>query len=205
MARRCSIACDEAVERGVEIVRVGQHDVAPDGIGAAGQAQGVAQAAARERERQAGLVGGLVRDAGQRHGQQLRQVRNDRGGAVVRGGVHPDRPRADGLEQAHEIRDARVGLLDRSMSRRGASSALPRSAHISRRETGGIRGVEAGNFAAGHGMAAEKTRAAGKTCFSAAAQTARLVLAASVTSARGAAWRAISGRRSMVSPTGSAT
>src|SRR5262249_10892185 len=48
----------DAIERGFEIIAVGEHDVAPNGIGAAGQAQRVTQAAAGEGKRQAGLVGG---------------------------------------------------------------------------------------------------------------------------------------------------
>ncbi len=46
-----------AIEGALNVFRIGEANVAPDAIGAAGQAQGVAQAAARQGKRQAGLVG----------------------------------------------------------------------------------------------------------------------------------------------------
>src|SRR5437588_12445551 len=55
------------VESHVEIIGIGQHNIAPDGIRAARESQRVAQAASGERERQTSLIGGLASDASERH------------------------------------------------------------------------------------------------------------------------------------------
>src|ERR1700686_2395227 len=50
----------EAVQRRLQIIRVRKDDVPPNCVGTARQAQGIAQSAARQRERQPRLVGRLA-------------------------------------------------------------------------------------------------------------------------------------------------
>ena len=102
----------EPVQGHIQIIRIREHDIPPDGIGAARQSQRVAQAASGERERQTGLIGGLASHAGERDRNQLRQMRYKGRRAVMSGRIYPYRTRANRLDQAHEIGNPRIRLFD---------------------------------------------------------------------------------------------
>ena len=64
-------ATGEEVQRGAEDFAIGEHDVAPGGVGAARQPQRIAEARASQRDRQAVFVQAVVEKSGQRHGREL--------------------------------------------------------------------------------------------------------------------------------------
>ena len=64
----------EEIQGGGEDLLVGEDYIAPSGIGASGEAQGVAQAGAGERNGQAVFVESVVKKAGEGDGGQLREM-----------------------------------------------------------------------------------------------------------------------------------
>ncbi len=89
----------EAIERARNVFIIGEENVAPNGVGASREPQNILKAWPRKTQRQAGLVGFILNDARQRHGQKLRQMRDDADGPVVRFRIAPGRLRANGENQ----------------------------------------------------------------------------------------------------------
>jgi len=68
-------AASEEIERGGEDFLVGEDNVAPGGIGAAGEAQRIAEPRSGERDGEAVFVEAVVEKAGERDGGELREMR----------------------------------------------------------------------------------------------------------------------------------
>ena len=158
-----------------DVVGIGQGDVAPDLIRAAGEAQQIAQTAAREQQGQPRLVGFLARHCCQGHRDQLGQVRHDRRGPVVRFRVKPERLRAQRLEQRNKTRHTRVvgpgrssGICARCMRIAGISClANERVLRPAKQFRIGMR--DAANLPPRHRMAAQESRRAAEALASNAA------------------------------------
>jgi len=67
-------AAGEEIEGRGEDLLVGEDDIAPSGIGASGKAEGIAQAGAGERNREAVFVQSVVKKTGEGNGGQLREM-----------------------------------------------------------------------------------------------------------------------------------
>jgi hypothetical protein len=76
-------ATSEKVEGGGEEVFVGEDDVAPGGVGAAGKAEGVAETGARERDGETVFVEMIVEERGKGYGGQLGEMGGQANGVVV--------------------------------------------------------------------------------------------------------------------------
>ncbi len=95
------------------LVGVGEEDVAPDGVGAAGEAERVLEAWAGEREGEAGFVGfvGFVVDyAGEGDCRELRKVGDDAYCPIVGFGIGVYGLRAYGVEETGEGFYSRIGV-----------------------------------------------------------------------------------------------
>jgi len=95
---------DQLAQSTIQIVAVRENNITPDGIGTSRQAKRVTQAAARERHRQSGLIGLIAHHAGERDGEKLRKMRDNRRGTVMRLGIQPDGLRAQFFLAAPQIR-----------------------------------------------------------------------------------------------------
>ena len=136
----------EEVEGGGDIFAVGEEDIAPGGIGAAGEAEGVAEAGAGEGEGQAVFVDAVVEEGGQGDGGELGEVGGEGDGIIVLLGAEPEGADAETFEEVEESHHAR-GLLGGEAGFVG--DERPRGVV----EEAGGGGGDAGDFAAGHGMA----------------------------------------------------
>jgi hypothetical protein len=70
-------AAREEVERGRENFLIGKNDVPPGRVGAAGEAERIAQPGTRERDGEAVLVESVVEKPCERYGRELRQMRDN--------------------------------------------------------------------------------------------------------------------------------
>src|SRR5712692_2479775 len=149
LAKIVEAAC-EKIESGGEDFLIGEDDVAPSGIRAAGKAERIAQAGTGEGNRQTVFIETVVEERSERDGSKLREMRGETNGVVVLHFAEPERARADFFENFHEGGDARFVLCGRGADERVGIAA----------EEIGVGMGDAGEFPAGHGMAAEKKRAA---------------------------------------------
>ena len=76
-------SASEEVERGGENFFVGEDDVAPSGVGAAGEAEGIAEARAGERDGQAVFVEMIVEERAESDRGELREMRGKAYGVIV--------------------------------------------------------------------------------------------------------------------------
>src|SRR5882724_1913412 len=144
-------AAGEEIEGGGEDFLIGENDVPPGGIGAAGEAEGIAKARTGEGDGKAVFVEMVVEEASEGDGGELRKMRGQANGVVMLLRAEPERTRADFFENFHEGGDARIvfsrGRADESVG-------------VATKKIGVGMGV-AGEFPAGHGMAAEEERSIG--------------------------------------------
>jgi hypothetical protein len=76
-------AAGEEVERGGEDFAIGENDVAPDGVGAAGEAEGIAEAGAGEGDGEAVFVEMIVEECAEGYGDELGKMGSEANGVVV--------------------------------------------------------------------------------------------------------------------------
>ena len=138
----------EAVEGVGNVFAVGEAGVAPDVVGAAGEAEHVGEAGPREGERQASFVGFIGDDVGERDGCELREVRDDSYRPVVGFGVGPDRLSADAANERGKFLDSGVGIA------LGGDESITRAA-----EQVGVGLVDPRTFLARHRMPTKESRA----------------------------------------------
>jgi hypothetical protein len=67
-------AAGEEIERGGENFLVGEDDIAPSGIGAAGEAKGIAEAGTGEGDGETVFVEAVVKERSERDGGELRKM-----------------------------------------------------------------------------------------------------------------------------------
>src|SRR5260370_4737255 len=92
----------EEIERGGEEFLVGENDVAPRGIGAAGEAEGIAEAGTSEGDGQTVFIEAVVEKRSQRDGGKLRKMGCQADGVIMLLGAEPKRPSADFFEEVDE-------------------------------------------------------------------------------------------------------
>src|ERR1019366_2614391 len=97
---------DHLIQHALQIVAVRENNITPDRIRAPRQPQRVAEASARQRDRQTRFVRLAADHSRERHSEKLRQVRDHSRGAVMRIGLQPDWLRAQFLDERDEFRDA---------------------------------------------------------------------------------------------------
>jgi len=102
-------AAGKQIERGGEDFLISEDDIAPRGIGAAGEAERVAEARASERDGQAVLIEAVVKERRQSHGCQLGEMRGQSDGVIMLRGAKPERAGADFLKDFDEGRNAGLG------------------------------------------------------------------------------------------------
>ena len=103
-------AAGEEIEGGGENFAVGEYDVAPGGVGAAGEAQGIAEARAGERDGQAVFVETIVEERAESDGGELREMRGQADGVIVLLRAEPEGARADLLQNFEEGDDAGIAM-----------------------------------------------------------------------------------------------
>lgn len=106
-------AAGEKVESGGEDFFVGEDDIAPCGVGAAGQTERVAETGAGKRDGEAVFVEMIVEERGEGYGGELGEMRGEADGVIVLLGAEPERAGADFSQDFHECGDARVVLIGR--------------------------------------------------------------------------------------------
>src|SRR5205809_548523 len=136
----------EEVEGRGENFLIGEDDIAPSAIGTAGEAQRIAQAGTSQRNGQAVFVEAVVEESSESDGHELWQMRGKADGVIMLRRTEPERPRANFLQDFRESGHARIFLR-----RRRANECVSVAA-----EEVGVSVGDAGEFAAGHGMAAQK-------------------------------------------------
>ena len=67
-------AAGEEIERGGKNLAVGENNIAPSGIGAAGEAERIAKAGTSKRDGQTVLIEAVVEKRGERDGGELRKM-----------------------------------------------------------------------------------------------------------------------------------
>src|SRR5216683_3916687 len=100
-------AAGEEIESGGEDFAIGEHDVAPGGVGAAGEAEGIAQAGTSDDDGQAVFVEMIVEERAEGYGGKLGEMRDHAHGVVVLLRAEPERASADFFEELEEGGDAR--------------------------------------------------------------------------------------------------
>src|SRR6266850_3199663 len=88
-------AAGEEIEGGREDFLIGEDDVAPGGIGAAGKTERIAEAGTGEGDGKAVFVEMVVEKAGEGEGCELREMRGQADGVVVLLSAEPQRTRAN--------------------------------------------------------------------------------------------------------------
>src|SRR5258708_126114 len=101
-------AAGEEVECGGEDFAIGEDNVAPGGVGAAGEAEGIAEARASYGDGQAVFVEMIVEERAESYGGELRELRAHADGVVLLLPAQPERAGADFFEELDEGGDARV-------------------------------------------------------------------------------------------------
>lgn len=101
-------AASEKIERGGEDFAVGENNIAPGGIRAAGQAQGVTESRASESDREAVFVESVVEKRGEGDGGELREMRCEADGIVMLLRAEPQWAGADLLKDSDKGRDTGV-------------------------------------------------------------------------------------------------
>src|SRR6266849_3295536 len=95
-------AASEEVESGGEHFAIGENDIAPGGVRAAGEAQRIAEAGAGHGDGQAVFVEMIVEERAERYGGELRKVRDHTNGVVVLLRAEPERAGADFFQELEE-------------------------------------------------------------------------------------------------------
>src|SRR5258707_6645910 len=154
-------AAGEKIEGGGEDFAIGEDNVAPGGVGAAGETEGIAQAGAGYGDGQAVFVEMIVKERAEGYGGELREMRDHADGVVVLLRAEPERAGADFFEELEEGGDARVAWRGRC----GCVALLggvrdERVGRVAEEVSVGLG--EAGDFATGHGVAAEEERGGGR-------------------------------------------
>src|SRR6266481_2436592 len=154
-------AAGEEVECGGEDFSIGEDDVAPGGVGAAGEAEGIAQAGAGYGDGQAVFVEMIVEEGAESYGGELGEMRDHADGVVVLLRAEPERAGAHFFEELEEGGDARVTL-------RWRWARLARLGGVGDERVGrvakevGVGLGDAGDFAASHRVTAEEERGGGR-------------------------------------------
>src|SRR6266403_1273109 len=141
-------AAGEEIEGGGEDFLIGEDDVPPGGIGTSGKTERIAEAGTGEGDGKAVFVEMVVEKAGEGDRRELREMRGQADGVVMLLCAEPERARADFFQNFHESGDAPV-----LFSRRRADESVG----IATKKIGVGMG-DAGEFPAGHGMAAKEER-----------------------------------------------
>jgi hypothetical protein len=161
-------AASEEIESGGEDFAIGENDIAPDGVGAASEAEGISETGAGEGDGEAVFVEMVVEESAEGNGGELGKMGGQPDGVVVLLGTEPEGAGADFLEEFEEGGDARVGVLPGLLGRDGIKSGRGKPRPYGGRDEG-VGGVaeevgggvgDAGELAACHGVAAEEERAA---------------------------------------------
>src|SRR6266403_5852139 len=84
-------AAGEEIEGGGEDFLIGEDDVAPGGIGAAGKTEGISEAGTGERDGEAVFVEMVVEEAGEGDRRELREMRGQADGVGVLLRAEPER------------------------------------------------------------------------------------------------------------------
>src|SRR6266481_6365043 len=154
-------AAGEEVEGGGEDFAIGEDNVAPGGVGAAGEAERIAEARAGYGDGQAVFVEMIVEKRAKGDGGELREMRDHADGVVVLLRAEPDRPGANFFEELEEGGDARVAW-------RGRCGCVALLGGVRDERVGcvakevGVGLCDAGDFAASHRVTAEEERGGGR-------------------------------------------
>src|SRR5260370_22021233 len=141
------------MEGGGEEFGIGEDDVAPGGVGVAGETEGIAQAGAGYGDGQAVFVEMIVEERAESYGGELGEMRDHADGVVMLLRAEPERAGANFFEELEEGGDAGIALRLRcgGLARlRGVCDQ--RVGRVAEEVSVGLG--EAGDFAAGHAMAA---------------------------------------------------
>src|SRR6267154_3083312 len=152
-------AAREKIERRREHFLIGQNDVAPRGVRAAGEAERIAEAGTSEHNRQTIFVKTVVEKRTKSDGGKLRKVRGEANCVIVLFGTKPKRARADFLENLKKCGDAGVA---RRMCGAGVSHRIGNQSVRIAAEQVGVGVCDPGNFLPRHRMTAKKKRRAGE-------------------------------------------
>src|SRR6266850_1863053 len=144
-------AAGEEIEGGREDFLIREDDVAPGGIGASGKTERIAEAGTGEGDGKTVFVEMVVEKTGKGDCRELWEMRGQADGVVVLLSSEPQRAGPDFFEDFSEGGHARVVLVGG-----GADKGVGVGA-----EEVSIGMGDAGEFPAGHGMAAEEERSIG--------------------------------------------
>src|SRR5258707_6412181 len=103
-------AAGEKIEGGGEDFAIGEDNVAPGGVGAAGETEGIAQARAGDGDGQAVFVEMIVKERAEGYGGELREMRDHADGVVMLLRAEPERAGANFFEELEEGGDAGIAL-----------------------------------------------------------------------------------------------
>ena len=101
-------AAGEEIEGGGEDFAIGEDDVAPKGVRAAGEAERVAEAGAGEGDGQTLFIEMVVEERTESHGSELGQMRGEADSVIVLVRAQPERTSTDFFQNFHEGGDAWV-------------------------------------------------------------------------------------------------
>ncbi len=154
-------AAREEVECGGEDFAIGEDNVAPGGVGAAGETERIAQAGAGDGDGQAVFVEMIVEERAESYGGELGEMRDHADGVVVLLRAEPERAGADFFEELEEGVNAGIALRWRCgrLTRVGGVGDQ-RVGRVAKEVGVGLR--DAGDFAASHGVTAEEERGGGR-------------------------------------------
>src|SRR5213080_145915 len=141
-------AAGEKIERGGKHLLIGEHNVAPGGIGTSRKPQRITQARTSQRDGQAVFVKPVVEKPGESDGGKLRKMRSKADRIIMLRSAEPERSRADFLEDFHESRNSRIFLSSGCADERVSAAA----------EEVGVGVRDAGEFLPRHRMPAKEER-----------------------------------------------
>jgi len=81
---------EQQAQSTIQIVAVRENNITPDGNRDFPRGEARHASRGRERHRQSGLIGLIAHHTGERDGEKLRKMRDNRRGTVMRLGIQPD-------------------------------------------------------------------------------------------------------------------